>query len=113
MISKQTIVWFVLLLGFTSALEHRQWQWDRPCREWKATHPRVNPKTAHAENVGPDPGFTEEFNPCTMIWWEEMPLWVRLCSLGWLVSAVAFSVCLVQDVWWWWKRRGEHPTLLR
>jgi hypothetical protein len=44
-ISWRTIVWFVLLLGFSAGLKYDAYQEDKPCRDWKAAHPGIDPKT--------------------------------------------------------------------
>jgi hypothetical protein len=104
MISRRTIIWFALLAVFTSALEVRNYQEQRPCREWKAAHRNQDAKQANALAAGPDESVAADFNPCTLMW-EAMPVWVKLCAIGWLVSAVGFIVSFIRDVWRWVRRR--------
>ena len=104
MISRATIIWFILLVAFTGALEIHNYEEQQPCRAWKAAHATQDPKQASALTVGPDESFAADFNPCTVMW-EAMPLWVKLCSIGWLISVVGFVVNFIRDVLIWIRRR--------
>lgn len=106
MISRRTIVWFLLLLGFSAGIEYDQWEVDRPCREWKAAHPGVDPKTdADKDELLPDGTHEMSFNPCNVTLWRSMPLWMRCCALGCLVSLIEFVHALSVDTFRWSIRR--------
>ena len=94
MISRGTIVWFVLLMGFTAGLELREHQLQAPCR---ATNARAASYRAVAQDAAPG---ENSFNLCGGMW-ESMPLWVKFCALGWLVSATGFVVNLIRDLRRW------------
>ena len=112
MISRATVVWLVLLLGFSAALWYDGYQQGAPCRQWKAAHPGVDPRKAEVMQEGPDPGFSESFNPCTVVEWRSLPLWVKLCAIGWLISLIGFLQNLVRDIVRYWRRSG-HMTGVR
>jgi hypothetical protein len=99
-ISKRTLIWFVLLLGFTAGLKSDAYQEDKPCRDWKAAHPGVDPKTDIGRDVVlPDGTHEVSFNGCNVVSWRSMPIWVKLWVLGWLVSLVGFLRALSIDVY--------------
>jgi hypothetical protein len=66
-ISKQTIVWFVLLLLSSAALWLHTYQEGKPCREWKKTH--LNASTT----AGTEDGAEASFTPCDLMW-KPLPL---------------------------------------
>ena len=87
MISPTTIVWLGLLLLLTLIFAGVQWAWSRPCREWKAAHPGVH--AAYDDTAAwrePDGAYVAAINPCTTWLWQSLPLPVKLCALGWVVS---------------------------
>jgi hypothetical protein len=89
--ARRTIVWFGLLILTTLTLVGVQWVWSRPCREWKAAHPDV--RAAYDDTASwrePDGTYVAAINPCTTWLWRSLPLPVKLCSLGWLVSLIGF-----------------------
>ena len=106
MISRTTVVWFVLLLGFSAALWYDGYRQAAPCRQWKATHPGVDPRKPELIQEGPDRGEWF-FNPCTVVVWGSSPLWVKLCTIGWLVSLIGFLQNLVRDIVRYWRRNGH------
>jgi hypothetical protein len=64
-ISPRTIIWFVLLLGFSAGLKYDAYQEDKPCRDWKAAHPGVDPKTDVGRDIElPDGTHEVSFNVC-------------------------------------------------
>jgi hypothetical protein len=101
-ISRRTLIWFALLLVFTAGLQYDKYQTERPCREWKAAHPGVDPKTdVEKEIVLPDGTLEVSFNLCNVQLWSNQPIWVKLCVLGWLVSLIGFIQSLVRDIYRW------------
>ena len=99
MISRATVVWFVLFVLSTLLLLGMQWEWSRPCREWKAAHPNIH--AAYDDTAGwrePDGTYVAAINPCTTWLWQSLPLPVKLCSLGWLVSLIGFLRSFVGDI---------------
>jgi hypothetical protein len=106
-ISRRTIIWFVLLLGFSAGLKYDAYQEDKPCRDWKAAHPGVDPKTDVGSDIALPDGMHEVslFNSCTVVLWRSMPVWVKLCTLGWLVALIGFLRALSIDVYRWVMRR--------
>lgn len=113
-ISRRTIVWFVLLLCFTGGIELDRWQQNAPCREWKKAHHELSQvavfAVVHAQDEG---GDDTAFGPCNVMVWRSMPLWVQLCGLGWLVSAIGFLTSLGCDLWRWWRfsQKYRGPSL--
>jgi hypothetical protein len=100
-----TIIWFVLLLGFSAGLKYDAYQEDKPCRDWKAAHPGVDPKTDVGRDIVlPDGTHEISFNVCNVVW-RSMPVWVKLCALGWLVSLIGFLRSLSIDVYRWFLQR--------
>jgi hypothetical protein len=98
-ISRVTVIWLVLLLGFSAALWYDGYQQAGPCRQWKAAHPGVDPNSLKdTVEEEPDGTYTMSFNPCTVVVWRSMPFWVKLCAIGWLVSLIGFLRSFVRDV---------------
>jgi len=105
-ISQRTVVWFLLMLGFSADMEYDRWETNRPCREWKAVHPGVNPKNDVEEDyLLPNGTHVVSFNPCNIVLWQSMPLWVKLCALGWVVSSIGFVRSLSIDIHRWFIHR--------
>lgn len=94
MISRRTILWFVLLLLSSAALWLHNYQEAKPCREWKKTHLNARPMVESTNEA------EVSFSPCDLMW-ESMPLWVKVSALTWLISFVAFIKCLVGDLYRW------------
>ena len=94
MISRRTLIWFVLLLLSSAALWLHNYQEGKPCREWKKAHVNA-PPTVESTNEA-----DVSFSPCDVMW-KSMPLWVKICTLTWLISFVAFIKCLVVDLYRW------------
>ena len=61
MLSRGTIIWFLLLCVFSVPFGYAGYLYGKPCRDWKATHPGVDPY-AHEDG---DPEVS--FNACTVI----------------------------------------------
>ena len=106
-------MWFVFLLGFTAALEVRHYQEQRPCREWKTSHPGRDSQDILQERQS-DGSYAEVgFNPCTVVMWESMPIWVKVCSLGWLISCIGFICSLIQDIFRWIMARRSSSMVVQ
>jgi len=60
-ISRRTIIWFLLFVASWSFFAYRSWQFGKPCREWKRSHPQAS--TAQHESDGSD---TIEISPCNL-----------------------------------------------
>lgn len=67
MLSRATIIWLVLLLGFTAALAWQNYEHGQPCRAWKAAHPGQEPWASQKIETGSDGSLEFAFNPCTVI----------------------------------------------
>jgi hypothetical protein len=101
MISRRTIVFFVISIVCFGILKYRTWEQDRPCREWQRNHAQGQTDPPPVQQ--PDGSTEVAFNPCFM--WREMPVIDKLLVLGGFVSSVAFVVSLIQDFVWWLRRR--------
>ena len=112
MISRRTIIWFVLLLLFSSALWVRAYQYELPCREWTAAHPGQDSHSIE-KNKSPTGEDEVSFSPCGL--WENMPIWDELCAIAWLISLVGFLRSLAIDIYRWLiaKKAGHAPRMFR
>jgi hypothetical protein len=110
LISRRTIIWFVLLLLFSSALAVRAYQYGRPCREWTAAHPGQDSHSIE-QSKSPVGGDEVSFSPCGM--WQNMPIWDELCAIAWLISLVGSVRSLAIDIYRWIiaKKSGNKPRM--
>jgi len=92
MISRKTIIWFLLLLMFTAALEFH----------WRAIEQKSLFKPVAVQEI-----LGNSFDLCHDMW-ERMPIWVELCTLGWLVSLINFVANVFRDIRRWLLRRSQH-----
>src|ERR1700722_6498571 len=103
MIARSTIVWFVLLLGFTAAIWFGWYRANKPCIDWKKANPHYTPNPPIKASDGT---YTMSFTPCDMLL--EPRDWQRYCSLGWFVVIIAFPICLIRDLYRWFKKRHQR-----
>jgi len=101
MISKRTIVWFVLLVGFSASLAYHRHTF---CNDVMS---RPVPAVSVPDNSGAAPAVG--FDCHQMM--ETLPIWVDICSLGWLVSVTAFLRCLYFDLRDWTAARRRRRKL--
>lgn len=102
MMSRRTIIWFVALLFFTCAVEYADYVNERPCWNYRRAHRFF--RSAETPNKLFAGDSEVSFNPCEM--WYEMPIWVKVAVLGWIVAAIGFCASLMQDVWRFTRRRA-------
>jgi hypothetical protein len=101
MISRRTILFFLIAMACFSVLTYRTWEQERPCREWKHNHGAGQPEPAPVQQ--PDGSFSVTFNPCSL--WHAMAWLDKALALVGFASSVAFIVSLIQDVLIWQRKR--------
>src|ERR1017187_10322772 len=94
MISRRTIIFFFLSLAFCGLAAFRARQYDRPCREWKLTHPSSQSEPTNTQQS--DGTTTVSFGPCDLAP-ETSPI-DKVIALLAFVSLVAFWILLLQDI---------------
>jgi hypothetical protein len=98
-ISRRTIIFFLIFVTSFAILTYRRWEQERPCREWKAHH-FGQPEPAPIRQ--PDGTVSVTLNPCGL--WYAMPLVDMLLVLTGFSAGVAFVTSLIQDIVRWFKR---------
>ena len=107
MISRRTILFFLVTVICVGVLEYRTRELFRPCREWKQHHSLSAPEPAPSQQ--PDGSIAVTFNPCDFL--PETSLVDRLVALLGFVSAIAFIISLIQDVMRRLNRKSRRPTV--
>ena len=107
MISRRTLLFFLVAVIAVGVFEYRTRELFRPCREWKHHHSLSEPAPAPVQQ--PDGSFTATLNPCNFQ--PEASVFDRLVALLGFVFAIAFVTSLSQDLIRWVKRRSPRPTL--
>ena len=107
MISRRTILFFLVAVLCVGVIKYQTWEQDRPCREWKHHHSLNEPDPAPIKQ--PDGNFTVTMTPCDFF--PETSLADRLVALLGFASAVAFIISLIQDLLRWLKRRARRLNL--
>jgi len=100
MISRRTIIFFLIAATSFGILTYRAWDENRPCREWRHAHPSDQPDAPVQQQDGTS---TFSFNPCAL-WYAMPPIDFLLAWTGFAAS-VAFIASLIQDLIRWFKRR--------
>lgn len=100
MISRRTIVWFVLLMAFTVALSYEQYLFDKSCWEWRAHHFFGQTRETISS---PDGNQVAVIDLCGM--WYALPWWIDGTASGWLISFAAFVFSLASDLLRWRRLR--------
>jgi hypothetical protein len=101
MISRRTIVFFLIAMTCFSVLTYRTWERERPCRECKHNHGADQAESAPVQQ--PDGSFSVTFNPCNL--WYAMAWLDQALALVGFASSVAFIISLIQDVLIWQRKR--------
>jgi len=101
MISRRTILFFLIAVTCFSVLKYRTWEQVRPCREWKHNQVSGQPKPAPVQQ--PDDNFSATFSPCTL--WHAMARLDKALAILGFASSVAFIISLVQDALVWQRKR--------
>jgi hypothetical protein len=101
MISRRTILFFLIAMTCFSVLTYRTWEQERPCREWKHNHAAGQAEPAPVRQ--PDGSFSVTLNPCNL--WYAMAWLDRALALIGFASSVAFIISLIQDVLIWQRKR--------
>ena len=105
-ISRRTIIWFLLLIASWAFLAYRSWEDNRPCREW--LHENQG-KPLPPPVLQPDGTYSVTLSPCG--WWESMPLINRLVALFAVVAAIGFLSSLTKDIIRWIRhRQSSHDA---
>jgi hypothetical protein len=94
MISRTTVILFLLTVALWSLVYYVSWDFERPCREWRQSH-AAGTSTDRTEQQ-PDGTDSVSFNPCNL--WYAMPLLIKIPVLLAFVFTVAFLTSLVQDI---------------
>jgi hypothetical protein len=105
-ISWRTIVLFLVAAASIGILTYRNWERERPCREWRRAHDFGQPDPAPVRQ--PDGTVSVTFNPCNL--WYDMPWIDKLLVLTGFSASVAFVISLVQDIVCWFKRRSMERS---
>lgn len=93
MISRRTIIFFVLSVALCGVLAYQAREEQRPCREWKQTHPNYTDPPAQRQ---PDGTYTVSFNPCDLL--IETTVFEKVVALSAFATVVAFWFLLVRDI---------------
>jgi hypothetical protein len=101
-ISRRTIIFFLIAAASIGILTYRTWEQERPCREWRRAHDFGQPDAAPVRQ--PDGTVSVTFNPCGF--WYEMPWIDKLLAMIGFSASVAFVISLVQDIVRWFKSRS-------
>ena len=106
MISRRTIIFFLIAAASIGLLAYRTWEQERPCREWRRSHDFRQSDPAPVRQ--PDGTVSITFNPCNL--WYGM-FWIdKLIVLIGFSASVAFVISLVQDIVCWFKRRSMERS---
>lgn len=101
MISRRTILFFIIAVTCFGILMARTWEQERPCREWKSVQPQVEVRSSPVSQE--DGSVSVAFNPCNV--WYELPWLDKSLALGGFAASVAFVISLIQDLARWFRRR--------
>jgi hypothetical protein len=102
-ISRRTVIFFLIAAVSFGILTYRMWEQERPCREWKHSHPLGQPEPAPIQQ--PDGTVSITINPCDL--WYDMFSWIdKLLGLTGFFASIAFVISLVQDLVRWFRRRS-------
>jgi hypothetical protein len=105
-ISRRTIVFFLIAAASIGFLPYRIWEQERPCREWRRVHDFGQTDPAPVRQ--PDGTVNATFNPCNL--WYDMPWIDKLLVLTGFSASVAFVISLIQDIVRWFKRRSVERS---
>src|ERR1017187_4995048 len=100
MISRRTIVFFVLSVALCGVLAYQAREEQRPCREFRQTHPNYTDPPAQRQ---PDGTYTVWMNPCDFL--IEPTVFEKVVALSAFVAVVAFCTMLAVDIGRGLKRR--------
>ena len=103
MISKRTIIFFLIAVASLGVLAYRTWELERPCREWKHSHDFGQSDPTPIRQA--DGTYIVTFNPCGL--WYEMPWIDKVLALIGFSATVAFVISIIQDLVRWIKRRRK------
>jgi hypothetical protein len=101
-ISRRTIIFFLIAAASIGILTYRTWEQERPCREWRRAHDFGQPDPAPVRQ--PDGTVSVTFNPCDL--WYDISWIDKLLFLTGFSASVAFVISLVQDIVRWVKQRS-------
>src|SRR5277367_3371711 len=101
MISRRTILFFLIAIACVGVLRYRTWEQERPCREWKHNRQGGQPEPAPVQQ--PDGSFSVTFNPCNL--WYAMAWLDKALALFGFASGVAFIISLTEDALIWHRKR--------
>jgi hypothetical protein len=100
MISRRTIVFFVLSAALCGVLAYQAREEQRPCREFRQKHPNYIDPPAQRQ---PDGTYTVSFNTCDFL--IEPTAFEKVVALSAFVTVVAFCAMLAVDIGRGVKRR--------
>jgi len=109
-ISRRTIIWFLLLVASWGFLAYRAWVEEKPCRDWqKEVH---QPATVQPELQQHDGEMSFVADPCTL--WSPTPVIDKLAALAGLISVVGFATSLIKDIFLWirLRRSARDPNAM-
>ena len=99
-ISKRTIVWLVSFMLFSAVAGVDAYKVEKPCREYRASHPGFDPKTDPDEGIQHHARMCEGgWRPCSPLMWRYSPWSIRLYDVGWLVSLFGFLSSLIACIY--------------